>query len=647
MQCPECGAWFANTQALCSACGQFLSEGDEPPRLGPYRLIERIGQGGMGIVFRGIDEALEREVAVKVLHQRLFEQAVHAERFRREARLHGQLMHGHIVTVLDLFEQDGIMALVMELLHGYPLRTLLRLRPELDWGEIVYIADGVAAGLSAAHELGIVHRDLKPSNVFLTEDGGIKIMDFGLAKSKSEQAGEDITGSGETAGTYAYMAPEQISGDAIGPATDLYALGIILYQMGTGRMPFSATTGGDFELMEKQLRADPEPPQALNPRMPTAMAELIIALLEKSPERRPADAESVRTWLAAIARPVPPRLPSPGETTTETLRTVTQTSSSVMEPVPDTLLWAFRATDPAPAPVPLDLCSPPAIADATLARLRSAVAAMPPLPPIWGEIQHLLDDPMAAPSDLAAIVGRDAALAQRLAGPGAGSADLALAITHLGLDTAHDLLLCQMLPEPDEAVRAEARRLDFHGMAIAHLSRLLGDYSQRVDRRSAGLFGMLHDIGKRVILHAEPESRLAALRQAIDAGTPALAAEWQLLGYTHIDAGMMLALHWRLPRAVHRLIYYHHHPCWHTPDTWPRDMQSPVMLLHTAHIAAEALVEIPGGIWSGARRSHVPGSDRMLRHPLDLPANDPSLFPLLRQDLGSLQALFPELFSGR
>jgi HD-like signal output (HDOD) protein len=227
---------------------------------------------------------------------------------------------------------------------------------------------------------------------------------------------------------------------------------------------------------------------------------------------------------------------------------------------------------------------------------------------------------------------------------GAGSADLALAINDLGMDTAHDLLLWHMMPVLDETLLGEARRLGFHGLAVARIARLLSDYGQRVDRRPAGLFGLLHDIGKLVILHAEPAPRLAALRQAIDAGTPALAAEWQTLGYTHIDAGMMLAMHWRLPRPVHRFIYYHHHPCWHSPDTWPTDMQAPVMLLHTAHIALEALVEMPGGIWSGARRSHVPGSERMLRHPLALPIHDVALVELLQQELAALRPLFPDLF---
>jgi serine/threonine protein kinase len=643
MQCPECGAWFANTQTLCPACGLFLSEGDEPPRFGPYRLIEKIGQGGMGIVFRGVDEVLEREVAVKILHHRLVEHAVHAERFRREARLHGQLMHGHVVTVLDLHEQDGIMALVMELLHGYPLRTLLRRRTDLDWGEVVYIAEGVAAGLVAAHALGIVHRDLKPSNVFLTEDGGVKIMDFGLAKSA--RADEDLTGSGETAGTYAYMAPEQIAGDAVGPAADLYALGIMLYEMGTGCLPFTATAGGDFELMEKQLRTRPESPQSLNPGMPAALSALILQLLEKSPEARPADAESVRSMLIAITRPVPPRLPDAGESSLQTTRSNTQTSSHIMEASPGTLLWAFVATDEAPVPFPLDLCSPPPIGAAALARLRAAVASTPSLPAIWWDIQHLLDDPMSAPSDLAALVVEDAMLSRQLQlDTGAGSADLALAINDLGMDTAHDLLLWHMMPVLDETLLGEARRLGFHGLAVARIARLLSDYGQRVDRRPAGLFGLLHDIGKLVILHAEPAPRLAALRQAIDAGTPALAAEWQTLGYTHIDAGMMLAMHWRLPRPVHRFIYYHHHPCWHSPDTWPTDMQAPVMLLHTAHIALEALVEMPGGIWSGARRSHVPGSERMLRHPLALPIHDVALVELLQQELAALRPLFPDLF---
>ncbi|HXH63996.1 MAG TPA: HDOD domain-containing protein [Mariprofundaceae bacterium] len=681
MQCPGCGAWYAKTQKLCSACGLFLTEGDEQPRLGNYRLIEKIGQGGMGIVFRAVDDTLDREVAVKVLHQNLVDDPTHAERFRREARLHSQMMHGNIVTVLDVYEQDGIIALVMELVHGCSLREFLREKPMPDWGEIVFIVRGVLSGLSAAHRLGIVHRDLKLSNIFLTDDGGIKIMDFGLAKLSN--ADDDITSSGATVGTYYYMAPEQIVGGAIGPRTDLYALGIILYRLCTGHLPFKSTDGSEFEIMEKQIRAVPERPETLNPKIPTAMAELIMQMLEKSPDERPNDADAIQSVLRTVDTPVTPKLPdkkrkfselhtgltskgaaaqgtSAKASETDTLGSVS--SGTMGEPMPGTLLWVFKATIPADVDhVPLDLRSPPPIRNSTLSRLRQAIAGIPALPDTWQEVQQLLNDPMAAPSDLAAIVDRDATLASHLlqqcnsptfALPGTKPVtQVALGITRLGMDTAHDLILRYVVPDfgtPEEqnpSRSLEVQRVWFHAMAVAHFARLLGDYGQVVDRHSASLFGMLHDIGKLVILQVEPEEKLQRLRQAIAGGLPSLQAEWETLGYTHIDAGMMLALRWKLPRSVHRFIYFHHHPCWHTPDTWPMDMQTSIMLLHMAHIALESMLDPAGDdIWSGARRTHVPGTERMLYRPLQLPGNDPEVYERLGHELDRLKALFPDLF---
>jgi serine/threonine protein kinase len=679
MQCPGCGAWYAKTQKLCSACGLFLTENDEPPHLGSYRLIEKIGQGGMGIVYRGVDENLDREVAVKVLNQKLVEDPIHAERFRREARLHSQMMHGNIVKVLDVYEDDGIIALVMELVHGCSLREFLREKPVLAWGEIVFIANGVLSGLTAAHALGIVHRDLKLSNIFLTDEGGVKIMDFGLAKLSNAE--DDITSSGAAVGTYYYMAPEQIIGGTIGPRTDLYSLGIILYRLCTGHMPFESTGGGEFELMEKQVRRMPERPETLNPKIPKPMVELIMQLLQKAPEDRPSDAAAVQSVLRGLDAPVSPQpgkkrkfsdlhagLTSGASTQgsgkayeTDTLGSIS--SSSLSEPMPGTLLWVFKSSAPADVDhVPLDLRSPPPIKGSTLARLRQAIAGIPALPDTWLEVQHLLNDPMAAPSDLAAIVERDQVLAAHLleqcnspafATPGSKPVtQVALAITRLGMDTAHDLILQHVVPdfsaagEAADASRSLAvQRIWFHAMAVAHFARLLGDYGQVVERHFASLFGMLHDIGKLVILQVESEERLQQLRQAIAEGTPSLQAEWETLGYTHIDSGMMLALRWKLPRSVHRFIYFHHHPCWHTPDIWPMDMQTSIMLLHMAHIALESMLDHgEDDIWDAARRTHVPGTERMLYRPLLLPANDPAVYERLGHELDRLKALFPDLF---
>ena len=306
MQCPDCGTFYSKKQAFCLACGQILSDGAEPATLGHYRLLEKIGQGGMGMVFRGFDENLERDVAVKVLHRKLLGELKQIERFRREARTHSQFQHPNIVTLLDVIDSETTMALVMELVKGCTLKEFIHERGIPDLGEVVAISEAIMAGLGAAHEHGVVHRDLKLSNVFLSDDGSIKLMDFGLAKSK--KPGEDITESGAAVGTYFYMAPEQIIGRDIDGRTDLYSFGIMLYRICTGQLPFTSSGGGEFELMEKHVRHVPARPETLNTEIPSALSDLIMALLEKSPDDRPANCEAVIDWLHKVGKPVAPHL---------------------------------------------------------------------------------------------------------------------------------------------------------------------------------------------------------------------------------------------------------------------------------------------------------------------------------------------------
>ncbi len=270
-------------------------------RLGHYVLDEKIGEGGMGIVYRAHDEKLGREVAIKVLHPHLLKHENLKERFRREARMHAKLIHPNIVTLLALYEDDEHMALVMEMVHGVNLRQYMREHPRMDLLDIIRISEAVLAGLDAAHKMGIVHRDLKPANVLLSEDGGVKLMDFGLAKPTGGD--EDLTQSGATVGSFRYMAPEQILNQPVDARTDLYSFGILLYQMCTGKLPFDATGNGagEFEIMEKQIRQDPVPPIKLNPGLPKMMSNLILDLLAKNPSDRPPNCETVHKMLMQVA----------------------------------------------------------------------------------------------------------------------------------------------------------------------------------------------------------------------------------------------------------------------------------------------------------------------------------------------------------
>jgi len=679
MQCPSCGTWYAKAQAFCFCCGAILTDGKHKAQLGSYQLLEKIGQGGMGIVYRSFDESLHRDVAIKVLHQHMLGNPKQVERFRREARMQGQIMHPNIVALLDVYEDNDIMALVLELVQGCTLKEYLICKEIPDWSEIHYIANGILAGLEVAHEKGVVHRDLKPSNVFLNDDGIVKLMDFGLAKPKTGK--DDITATGDMVGTYHYMAPEQIIGQELSTRTDLYALGILLYRMCTGLLPFTSSGGGEFEIMEKQVRHDPIPPRKVNGKIPRAMVSIITSLMEKKPEDRPEDCDAVRAMLTELGEPKKPGIPEGSggehfesysqfsvslnqnqkEIDGENEEKASETSIDDTDAIPaHCLLWSFKVTSElAPDEPPLDLSSPPRIERNTLERLRTAINHIAPLPEVWHQVETLLADPHTAPYDLAKIIDQDPVLTSHVLKWSNSAAystssskpmtDVALAITRIGMDAAHDLILQALVPEigdKENNSSPEVLRVWFHSQAIALFTRTLAEHAQVMDRRSASMLGLLHDIGKLIILHIEDEPTLQKIREGILEGTASLKAEWNVLGYTHIDAGMMLALHWKLPRSIHRFIYFHHHPCWHQPDIWPMDVQPSIMLGHMAHLALQSMEEEPDtqGIWTASRRTHVEGTESLLRRPLCLPLTDARLYSQLKQELSHLKTMFPELY---
>lgn len=266
-------------------------------RIGPYLLGERLGRGGMGVVHRAWDERLERDVALKFLPFGSDDDPRTRERFLREARAASALDHPNVCTVYDVGESpDGEMYLCMAYYDGESLARRLDRGP-LDVGEAVAIVRQAAAGLGAAHRAGILHRDVKPANLMLTADGTVKVVDFGLAALAGEHR---LTRSGATVGTLPYMSPEQLCGEPLDERTDLWSLAVVLYEMLTGRLPFSAPS--EAGLLKVILEDDPAPPASVRGEVPPWLDRLVMRMLTKDRARRPADAAEVVSALAEVDR---------------------------------------------------------------------------------------------------------------------------------------------------------------------------------------------------------------------------------------------------------------------------------------------------------------------------------------------------------
>jgi len=267
-------------------------------RIGAYRLVRRLGSGGMGEVFLAWDDRLERPVAAKRVRPDKEKGSARRERFRREARAAAKLSHPNVVQVFDLVEGDGDW-IVMEYVQGRSLAEILRDLGPLPAGAAVDLARQVAEGLAAAHAQGLVHRDLKAENVMVTPAGQAKILDFGLARPLETGTGETLTDEGLILGTWRSMSPEQAAGGTADARSDLFSLGVLLYEMLAGRSPFQGKT--PVETLRNVTAAPPAPLSHLQPEL----VHLIESLLEKEPGRRPESAERVVQDLRALADLLP------------------------------------------------------------------------------------------------------------------------------------------------------------------------------------------------------------------------------------------------------------------------------------------------------------------------------------------------------
>jgi serine/threonine protein kinase/tetratricopeptide (TPR) repeat protein len=341
MKCPKCQFENSSDSSFCSKCGTQISpvtEASPSPTetlqvsikelsagssfAGRYHIYEELGKGGMGRVYKALDKEIQEKVALKLLNPDVAADSRTIERFRNELKTARQISHKNVCRMYHFGKDEGAFYITMEYVRGEDLKSMIKMMGRLSPGQTIMLAKQVCEGLAEAHRLGVVHRDLKPQNIMIDRDGNVKIMDFGIARSLKAKG---ITGAGMMIGTPEYMSPEQVEGKDADERSDLYALGIILYEMLTGKVPFEGETPLSVAL--KQKTELPEDPAKINPQISDDLRRVILRCLEKEKENRIqkageliAEFDRIEKSIPTAEKILPPRKPLTSKEFTVNLR---------------------------------------------------------------------------------------------------------------------------------------------------------------------------------------------------------------------------------------------------------------------------------------------------------------------------------------
>jgi serine/threonine protein kinase/tetratricopeptide (TPR) repeat protein len=352
-KCPKCDTDNPEAVKFCGECGTQLpsledievTETMETPKeelstgstfAGRYQIIEELGKGGMGKVYKVHDTKIKEKIALKLIKPEIAKDKKTLERFSNELKFARKIRHKNICQMFDLGEENETHFITMEFVEGQDLKKLIRQTGQLAIGTTINIAKQVCDGLDEAHKLGVVHRDLKPSNIMIDADGNARIMDFGIARSIE---GKGITGAGVMIGTPEYMSPEQVEGKEVDQRSDVYSLGVILYEMVTGQVPFEGDT--PFTIGVKHKSETPKNPKELNANLSDDLSSLILRCLEKDKGERYQGAEEVSSELANIEKGIPTTERAVPEKKSITSKEITVTFGSKKVLVPALLVIAI------------------------------------------------------------------------------------------------------------------------------------------------------------------------------------------------------------------------------------------------------------------------------------------------------------------